>query len=109
MLSFRSVLSLIWSLSAFVLAAALALHLRYRPLADQPAYLDTWTGEVRGAVSDTRVSAGTVVPSIALGPGPAEALAERLRLEIRRLPRRETVEVGPCPSVRFAFPAPESR
>jgi hypothetical protein len=106
MLSFRQITSLIWSLSAFVLAAALALHLRYRPLAEEPAYLDTWTGSVRG-------TAVAPVPDRA-GPARRWSRSERstevpeaiLRLEGRRI-QLVTPRSGPC--VRFAFPAPSSR
>jgi len=107
MLSFRQVTSLIWSLSAFVLAAALALHLRYRPLAEQPAYLDTWTGDVRGAVAGLEVSTAGVEARVSDAERRV-ALEGALR-RLRPVPPRDAIAMAPCTSVRFAFPAPGGR
>ena len=105
MLSFRQITSLVWSLSAFVLAAALALHLRYRPLADEPAYLDTWTGSVRG-------TAEAVAPEPEItGSRDLRSRQNEVAEAIIRLERDRMRDVVPrsAPCVRFAFPAPDSR
>lgn len=105
MLSFRGFTSLIWSLTAFMLAAALALHLRYRPLADEPAYLDTWTGTVSGA-------AASVPPGRAITLGGtsdvAPALERKAIVRLRSRLRADRVAVRSAPCVEFAFPAPGS-
>lgn len=106
MLSFRQMTSLIWSLSAFVLAAALALHLRYRPLTDEPAYLDTWTGSVRG-------TAAAVAPDQIVTASRDGRSARRVQVAegILRLEGRRVQRIAPrsSPCVAFAFPAPDSR
>lgn len=106
MLSFRQLTSLIWSLSAFVLAAALALHLRYRPLADEPAYLDTWTGSVRGTAAAVAPDPMAASRRDTRSERPAEVAEAILRLESRRTQR---IAPRSAPCVRFAFPAPDSR
>ena len=75
------------------------MHLRYKPLAGDTAYLDTWTGDIRTA------------PGLSDAPAPPppseSAEADELRWEdgVVWLHEKE----GDCSSVRFAFPAPETR
>ena len=78
------------------MAGALALHLRYRPLAGETAYLDTWTGDIRAAPQMSNAP----VP-----PAPTE-LAEINELRWEDGTVWLYGKEGECGSVRFAFPAP---
>jgi hypothetical protein len=123
MLSFRQIASVVWTFMLFMVAAALVMNLRYKPLDEGDAlYLDTWTGKVRSA-APTVALAETVAPEApelaASVNGMEIILLERLRereverqlehararLDRLRL-RLENVVVEPgCQSIRFAFPA----
>lgn len=93
MISLRHIASVAWTFLAFMVAAALVLHLRYKPVGEAQ-YFDTWTGQIRPAerldppaeppVEITRAAPGIVVP------------LERLREGTG----------SDCGGVRFASPAP---
>ncbi len=98
MLSFRQTGLAIWLYSGFVVAGALALNLRYKPVAGESGYLDTWTGRIVEVEADTRSpTAMNLLPS----PPTLEG-SETAPWEGHILLRQSS----DCRGVRFAFPAP---
>lgn len=106
MLTFRQVASVVWTFLGFMVAAAVVLNMRYRPLDEtKTILLDTWTGRIqRVSVGQPRAEERVVITEsrpnridILL----LEELAER-RAKVQR-------HDGECAAVRFAFPAPGSR
>jgi hypothetical protein len=103
MFSYRQVASVGWTLMAFMVAGALVLNLRYKSVADDSMYLDTWTGKVHKVheVAAEPAANEGVAGAVVLGrASPGEV---RL-LELEALLRR--AEPGSCGRIRFAFPAP---
>jgi hypothetical protein len=101
MLSFRQVGTVVWTFLAFMLAAALVLNLRYKPIGEGEArYLDTWTGKIHAAEENANASLAE-----ALGSKARERPASAVEITVlQRLLRREA-ERSTCRGVRFAFPA----
>ncbi|KPK82396.1 MAG: hypothetical protein AMS25_02475 [Gemmatimonas sp. SM23_52] len=101
MLSYRQVATVVWTFLGFMVAAALVLNLRYKPVSGHDVYLDTWTGELHSLAAVERTP-------------PAEAsdlsagARSRRAVEIAVLEGlvRQGGESASCGPVRFAFPAP---
>lgn len=97
MLSFRQAGTAVWLYAGCVVAAALAMNLRYKPIADGAAYVDTWTGKsyqaqtVLGGFEPREISTPPVAPEAAELPSWQARIARPL---------------GETCAVRFAFPAP---
>ncbi len=99
MISLRDLASVVWTLLAFMVTAALVLNLRYKTVGEG-RYFDTWTGQISAAQRVETSAAPSAVVLGVTGDEPGIAFrAERLRRE--RLG-------SDCSSVRFAFPAPEA-
>ncbi len=98
MLSFRQTDLTIWLYSGFVVAGALALNLRYKPVAGESGYLDTWTGRMVEVAAETRsATAMNLLPSpLTLEGSDTAPWEEHFLLR----------QSGDCRGVRFAFPAP---
>ncbi len=101
MLTIRQLSAVVWTFLGFMMAAALVLNLRYKPMADDAVFLDTWTGRLRSVSAEQVPEARTVA---------ASAVARRSdAVEIRIVERVATGRARPvCASTRFAFPAPNS-
>lgn len=99
MISLRHIASVAWTFLAFMVAAALVLHLRYKPVGEAQ-YFDTWTGKIRPA---ERIDAPAPPPQGVAGI--TRAVPGVVPLE-RLSPERA---VSGCRGVTFAFPAPEPR
>lgn len=100
MLSFRQIGGAFWTLLGFMIAAALVLNLRYKPLNEGQLLLDTWTGELR---------------SVATAPL-TEGVAARARAHVedaveiavlKGIAESSAVRGTTCNGVHFAFPARE--
>lgn len=104
MLTFRQIASVVWTFLGFMVAAAVVLNMRYRPLDESNTMLlDTWTGRIQHvAVEQPRAEERVVI-----------AESRRNRVDILLLEelaqRRAKVDRHECARVRFAFPAPGSR
>ncbi len=94
MVHFRQIASVGWTLMAFMVAGALVLHLRYRPVAEDSLLLDTWTGQVH------EIEAPRAVRSDAGRGWQMEGRLLELEARLRR------AQPATCARVRFAFPAP---
>jgi hypothetical protein len=93
----------------FMVASALVMNLRYKPLDESDAlYLDTWTGKIEASVSTVPA------PRVAMLEAPKlEASVNGLEIILleklnERKARLEKIETE-CGGVRFAFPAPVTR
>lgn len=102
MLTFRQLSAVVWTFLGFMMAAALVLNLRYKPMAGDALLLDTWTGRLH-SVSAEQVPEARTVDAFAVA-------RRRDAIEIRIVERLvETGRARPvCTSARFAFPAPNS-
>lgn len=98
MLSFRQAAVAVWMYSGLVVAGALVLSLRYKPVMGDAAYLDTWTGQVHQV--EPRPSTQETPDLAMVFPTPTspkiETWGDRIVLP----------EGHSCGAVRFAFPAP---
>jgi hypothetical protein len=109
MLTFRQIASVLWTFLGFMVAAALVLNMRYKPLDEGNAmFLDTWTGKVHSKVVEvprarTRDARVTILESRGVGVD-AILLKELVEHKIEHSKHKKK-----CSSVRFAFPAPASR
>lgn len=101
MLPFRQVATVVWAFLGFMVAAALVLNLRYKPIGEGDArYLDTWTGKIHPVEAAAREPLAT--SAVTHARLRSESGADVILLE--RLRSRE-LERGSCRGVRFAFPA----
>jgi hypothetical protein len=101
MLSFRQVATVVWALLGFMVAAALVLHLRYKPVSGHDVYLDTWTGKLRSVAA-----AEHTIPVRALDASAGETARLALELAVLEELAGRGPKSGSCTAVRFAFPAP---
>ena len=109
MLTFRQVASVVWTFLGFMVAAAVVLNMRYKPLDEESAvFLDTWTGKVHREVAEApapKANDAQVTILESRRNGVDILLLEEL-VERRSKPHKHD---GGCSGVRFAFPAPGSR
>jgi hypothetical protein len=109
MLTFRQVASVVWTFLGFMVAAAVVLNMRYKPLDEESAvFLDTWTGKVHREVAETPAQDPSDARVTILGSrrnGVDILLLEELVARRSKSHKHE----GECSGVRFAFPAPGSR
>ena len=109
MLTFRQVASVVWTFLGFMVAAAVVLNMRYKPLDERNAlFLDTWTGKVHREVAEApapKANDAQVTILESRRNGVDILLLEEL-VERRSKPHKHD---GGCSGVRFAFPAPGSR
>ncbi len=109
MLTFRQISSVLWTFLGFMVAAAVVLNMRYKPLDEESAvFLDTWTGKVHREVAEmpapkAREAQVTILES--RGRGVDVLLLEEL---VERRSRSHSHD-GECRGIRFAFPTPGSR
>lgn len=98
MVSLRQIAGVLWTFLGFMLVAGLVLDMRYKPVGEGTGYLDTWTGRVHENVATVGrpESARRIVVVDRSG----------LSVEVSEHLRRDVEASG---TVRFAFPAPESR
>jgi hypothetical protein len=100
MLSFRQIGGAAWTLLGFMVAAAVVLSLRYRPLDEGRLLLDTWTGELR-PVAVAPLDEATAARA---DPGVEDAVEIAV---LQKIAESSAVRRTACTGVRFAFPAPE--
>jgi len=109
MLTFRQVASVVWTFLGFMVAAAVVLNMRYKPLDEGNAlFLDTWTGKVHQEVVETPAPKATDAPFAILESrrnGVDILLLEELVERRSKLHKHD----GECRGIRFAFPTPGSR
>jgi hypothetical protein len=109
MLTFRQIASVVWTFLGFMVAAAVVLNMRYKPLDEGSlVFLDTWTGKIHREVAETPAPMAkdahvTILES--RGRGVDILLLEEM-VERRSKTHKHD---GECRGVRFAFPAPGSR
>ena len=95
MLSFRQTGMAVWMYSALVVASALVLNFRYKPVSDGSAYLDTWTGKIHQVEPDLREPMALDLSMSFPTPTAPEAVTRIV------IPGSDS-----CSGLRFAFPAP---
>jgi hypothetical protein len=107
MLTFRQIASVSWTFLGFMVAAALVLNMRYKPLDEGNAiFLDTWTGKVHSKVIEAPPAKARDT-QVTILEAPRVDVIRLEELVERRIEHHE--HKGKCSSVRFAFPAPASR
>ncbi len=99
MLSLREVLAGVGLYVGLLVTAAFVLNLRYKPMAGDYAYLDTWTGKIRPAAAAVPLAMAQAALN---APQSTETSAAGVR-------RRRHRDEGCVSAIRFAFPAPEVR
>lgn len=106
MLTLRQISSVVWTFMGFMLAAAVVLNMRYKPL-DETMLLDTWTGRVQRLAAESPAPAAKERVAIAESrrSGVDILMLEELAEQRVRTHRHE----GRCAAIRFAFPSPGSR
>lgn len=106
MFTFRQISSIVWTFMGFMLAAAVVLNMRYKPL-DETSLLDTWTGRIQ------RVAAESPVPAakerVAIAESRRNGVDILLLEELTEQQVRVHQHDGRCAAIRFAYPAPGSR
>ena len=109
MRTFRQISSVLWTFLGFMVAAAVVLNMRYKPLDEGSAvFLDTWTGKVHREVAEmpaAKAEEAQVTILESRGRGVDVLLLEEL---VERRPRSHS-HASECRGVRFAFPVPGSR
>jgi hypothetical protein len=97
MLSLRQVGGALWAFISFMIAAAVVMNLRYKPLDGDALLLDTWTGDIRAVAT-------APVAEIAEVSEDSEVSVEIAVLESIVHGHAEKLT---CNGVGFAFPAPQ--
>ena len=106
MLTFRQITSVVWTFLGFMVAAAVVLNMRYRPLDEtKTMLLDTWTGRIQHVAIEQPRAEERVVITESRRNRVDILLLEELAQSRAKAYRHD----HECAKVRFAFPAPSSR
>lgn len=108
MLTFRQISSVAWTFMGFMLAAAVVLNMRYKPLNEtNTLLLDTWTGRVERVTAEN--AAPTATERIATVESRRSGIDIILLEELAERRAKAHAHESSCGAIRFAFPAPGSR
>ena len=108
MLTFRQISSIVWTFMGFMLAAAVVLSMRYKPLNEtHTVLLDTWTGRIQQVTAENPAPRAEerIAQAQSWRNGVDILLLEEMAAKRPKAHKHE----GGCAAVRFAFPAPGSR